>query len=554
MSNSGWQEIATKKQAERDALLPSKWRLDMSKYQSRNNLLTVPIDCGILSDKQIDITSNYDAVDLIARMRDGTFSVEEVVTAFCARAAIAQQLTNCLTEIFFDEAIERARQLDHEKATNPDKPLPKLFGLPISLKDSFMVPGTDATIGFICFANDKSTKYSVLCEMLLEQGAVFYCKTAIPQTLMTADSDNNVFGRCLNPHNTSLTAGGSSGGEGALIAMRGSVVGIGTDIAGSIRIPAHCNGTYGFKPSARVVSLQGKRSPGRAGLVGVEPVAGPLATSARANALIMQVILEAELWKRDSMLNHIFWRGLTLPNRPLKIGVVEDDGQNTPTPPMRRMMRDVSQKLMNAGVELIPLKLTEVDKAMDLLWFSFSMDGMKVSPLSLCIVYDIHPSQDTVDYINQSGEPMVNSVRQTGLVALPAKSIHEILDFTVARIGTQEKYRDMWLSNGLDALIMPPAPFTAPKIDTWGGLAAYTALWNLMDYPAAIVPIGQVNPDDRVDEAAKYGAKDAKVYNRYSGPEQFADAPTTIQVVGMKQEDEYLALVVEKLDAILKSR
>lgn len=92
MSNSGWQEIATKKQAERDALLPSKWRLDMSKYQSRNNLLTVPIDCGILSDKQIDITSNYDAVDLIARMRDGTFSVEEVVTAFCARAAIAQQL------------------------------------------------------------------------------------------------------------------------------------------------------------------------------------------------------------------------------------------------------------------------------------------------------------------------------------------------------------------------------------------------------------------------------------------------------------------------------
>jgi len=215
--------------------------------------------------------------------------------------------------------------------------------------------------------------------MLLEQGAVFYCKTNIPQTLMTADSDNNVFGRCLNPHNTSLTAGGSSGGEGALIAMRGSIVGIGTDIAGSIRIPAHCNGTYGFKPSAGLVSLMGKRAPGRTGLVGVAPVAGPLVTSARANALIMQVVLEAELWRRDSMLNHIPWRGITLPDRPLKIGIVEDDGQTTPTPPMRRTIQEVSEKLNNAGVEVVPLKLTHVKQDMDLLWFSFSMDGAKVN-------------------------------------------------------------------------------------------------------------------------------------------------------------------------------
>lgn len=275
--------------------------------------------------------------------------------------------------------MERARSLDRGRAAHPAKPFPKLFGLPISLKDSFNVPGVDATIGFICFANDKSTKHSVLCDMLLEQGAVFYCKTNIPQTLMTADSDNNVFGRCLNPHNTSLTAGGSTGGEGALIAMRGSIVGIGTDIAGSIRIPAHCNGTYGFKPSAGLVSLMGQRAPGRTGLVGVAPVAGPLATSARANALIMQVVLEAELWRRDSMLNHFHWRGMTLSDRPLKVGIVEDDGQTTPTPPIRRTIQEVSEKLKNAGVEIVPLKLTNVEQDMGLLWTSFSLDGAKVS-------------------------------------------------------------------------------------------------------------------------------------------------------------------------------
>lgn len=92
MSASSWQEIAAKKRAQREALIPPKWRLDTSKYQSRSNLLNVPVECGILSDRQVDITSNYDAVELLAQMRDGSFSVEEVVTAFCARAAIAQQL------------------------------------------------------------------------------------------------------------------------------------------------------------------------------------------------------------------------------------------------------------------------------------------------------------------------------------------------------------------------------------------------------------------------------------------------------------------------------
>lgn len=92
MSTSTWQEIAAKKQAQRDALIPPRWRIDVSKYQSRANLLNVPVECGVLSDRQVDITSNYDAVDLLAQMRNASFSVEEVVTAFCARAAIAQQL------------------------------------------------------------------------------------------------------------------------------------------------------------------------------------------------------------------------------------------------------------------------------------------------------------------------------------------------------------------------------------------------------------------------------------------------------------------------------
>ena len=131
----------------------------------------------------------------------------------------------------FNEAIEQAKALDlyqkqHGAVKGP------LHGLPISLKDSFKVRGHDATIGLLHFTNKPIEEESILVETLRSLGAVLHCKTNVPQTMMTVDSENNIWGRTLNP-NKSLTSGGSTGGEGALIALRGSVAGIGTDVAGS---------------------------------------------------------------------------------------------------------------------------------------------------------------------------------------------------------------------------------------------------------------------------------------------------------------------------------
>ena len=101
------------------------------------------------------------------------------------------------------------------------------------MQDSFNFKNTFSTIGYVSFINRPAADFnSPLVEILLENGAVLYVKTNIPQTLMTADSENNVFGRVLNPNKLTLTAGGSSGGEGALIGMRGSILGVGTDIGG----------------------------------------------------------------------------------------------------------------------------------------------------------------------------------------------------------------------------------------------------------------------------------------------------------------------------------
>ena len=258
--------------------------------------------------------------------------------------------------------MERAKNLDKQKQSKKREELGPLYGLPISLKDSFKIPGTDSSIGLACFALQPDDRYSALPLLLLELGAVLYCKTNIPQTMMTADSDNNVFGRTLNPNNLSLTAGGSTGGEGALIAMRGSIAGIGTDIAGSIRIPSACNGVYGFKPSAGIVPMAGQRAPVPAGFMGIEPVSGPLATSLRACHLIMENVMQAKPWLFDPDCHRLSWQALGPPKK-IRVGVVYDDGLYTPNPPVRRTMAESVKKLEDAGIQVVQIQLPNILQA-----------------------------------------------------------------------------------------------------------------------------------------------------------------------------------------------
>ncbi|KAJ9619106.1 hypothetical protein H2204_012817 [Knufia peltigerae] len=546
-----WHVIARRKQDQRSRLVPKEWLIPRAKLEEYNlgspraNVTDVPVTCGILTPRELEITGDHDAVSLLDALRRGPddkgYTATEVVTAFCKRAAIAQQVTNCLTEIMFASAIERARDLEAARASAPSStPLPPLWGLPISLKDCFQIPGVDSTTGLIHFAGNPSTTYSALPKLLLDLGAVFYCKTNVPQTMMTADTDNNVFGRTLNPHNARLTAGGSSGGEGALVAMRGSVLGIGTDVAGSIRIPAHCCGVYGFKPSERIVPFAGQRNPTVPGHAGILPVAGPLATSMRSCELLMKTVMTHDPWKVDVNCLHVPWRGLETPPRAaagLKVGVVQDEGLLTPTPPIRRALAEATEKLRVAGVELVHVELPNVMRDIGTSWTSYSLEGCKT----------------VRGHLSAADEPLVESVKRIGLMSMPSKSLDDLFAWTVAREQAETAYRDMWLENRLDAILGPLAPHTAPPIDSWSSVAL--ALWNLVDYPSCIIPVGKVDEtSDVVDQAAKYGEDDEKLYSMFTGPEDYANAPTALQLVGMKQEDERLLLMAGIVDDILHSR
>lgn len=198
-----------------------------------NDVSSIPKTCGLLTDREIAITENFSAIGLAKAIASKDLTAVEVARSFAKRAIITHQLTCCLTQWFMDEALRRARELD-EYLEKHGKPIGPLHGVPVSIKEHIPVAGTFSSQGSLA-----STVYneedSQMVKILREAGAVFYCKTNQPQAIMHLESTSH-YGRTLNPFNLRLSAGGSTGGEAALIAMKGSVLGIGTDIGVS---PVH---------------------------------------------------------------------------------------------------------------------------------------------------------------------------------------------------------------------------------------------------------------------------------------------------------------------------
>jgi amidase len=159
---------------------------------------------------------------------------------------------------------------------------------------------------------------------------------------------SNLYGRTPNPFNTSLTAGGSSGGEGALIACRGSILGIGTDSGGSIRVPAAFNGLYSLKPTNRRISYKGNmnNSPG----LGSGSSIGPMAHSLRDLQLIAKVLIDDEPWLRDAAVVEKPWIEAQAKSK-FVIGLIEWDEVVMPHPPIQRAVQLSKAKIEAAGYE-----------------------------------------------------------------------------------------------------------------------------------------------------------------------------------------------------------
>jgi hypothetical protein len=161
--------------------------------------------------------------ELLAELQSGSITSSALLKALQTRAAETNLDLNCICA-FFERAAEEAEQLDQTRSSTKPGPL---HGMPVSIKECCEVEGYPSTIGLAKLCTNVAEKDCVIVQVLKAAGAVPFCHTNIPQTMLSYECTNPVYGATVNPHDTTRGPGGSSGGEGAVLGAGGSVLGIG---------------------------------------------------------------------------------------------------------------------------------------------------------------------------------------------------------------------------------------------------------------------------------------------------------------------------------------
>jgi fatty acid amide hydrolase 2 len=199
-------------------------------------------------------------VEMAARIRKGELSPKTALEAHLARIEAVNPKLNAVIEPRFEQARQEAQAAEDRLAQGRDG-LPPLLGVPCTIKDTYAVKGLPWSGGVWARRNFIADFDATVVERVRAAGAIVMGKTNVPEAAMFCETYNHVYGRTNNPYDLSRGVGGSSGGEGAIVAAAASPFGIGSDIGGSIRYPSAFNGTVGHKPSGGLVSAYGHFPP-----------------------------------------------------------------------------------------------------------------------------------------------------------------------------------------------------------------------------------------------------------------------------------------------------
>ena len=488
-----YKEIALIARQRRDSVLASFFDLwPLEEADLPTDLTDFPFKFRLYTREEAEILRS-EAEDILCKIRNRIWTSVQVSEAFMKAAAIAQHLvsvkvcarsplrerqTNCVTEVLFAQARQQAEFLDSYLAKH-GTPIGPLHGLPISLKDSFVTPPYPSSIGVAAFANEPTASESLLVKILRDLGAVFYVKTNVPTAMMMMETNNNVWGETRNPLHKYLSPGGSSGGESALIAMKASPLGLGTDVLGSIRIPSAWCHLYGLKPSSgRFPNYGGK--PAIPGQEYVFAVNGPMARSLRSVQLYCETMLSREVapWNLDHKCLPIPWREDVIQpkGRKLRFGFVAvDDGLVTCHPPVERALRLVRQALEEEGHEILP-------------WST--ADHPEIVKNLMAAIFDLGGSA-IMSYLEPYGEPVfesMNGYQEAAKAGEAELGPTKIRMMTLMRNALQKEYLDRWMAtaaNGkqpMDGIIMAVTPWAAARLgQTQKTLYfGYTGVFNLL--------------------------------------------------------------------------
>lgn len=408
------------------------------------------------------------AHELAAMIRAGDVSASEVVQAHLDRIAKVNPALNAVVQVTADAALAAADRADEARASGGE--LGPLHGVPITVKDNIPVAGvvmTNGTLGMKDYVPDED---ATVVARLKNAGAIVLGKTNLPEIGMAGESDNLVYGRSNNPYDLDRSPGGSSGGEGAIIAAGGSPLGIGTDIGGSIRYPAHCCGIAGIKPTMGRIPWHAPY-----GYTDELRQSGPMART------VQDLILSLPL------MSGAHWRDPFAPPAPLgdpneidvaslNVAFYTDNGVITPIESIMQTVRDATDVVGAAGANVTEDRPIELAETMDIFGRLLGASGGR-------------QYRDALEAAGTAPDQVSPMIREfldgmTGSEVSTADFQRAILDWDLHRSaiwGFFERY---------DAVICPvnshPAPLHGTGKETPLGLS-YTAAYNVAGLPGVVV-------------------------------------------------------------------
>lgn len=291
----------------------------------------------------------HSAVTLARMIRTRQVTSEEVVKAYISRIRDINPLLNSMVDSRFEAALLDARYVDRvvqttnksEEEIAKEKPF---FGVPLSVKGSIAIKGLKHSTGQLRFAGRRAQEDAETVKLMRDSGAIPLVGTNTPELCMMIETYNKITGTTNNPYDLRRTPGGSSGGEAALLSSAGSVIGLGSDIAGSLRIPAAFTGIFTHKPTPGVVSHVGHNPTSTDENWSRFFTIGPMSRYAEDLAPMVKVLANknSDKLRLDEEVNI----------RDMKVYYMEDDGGSSLTNGVSRdikvAMRKVIQYLESA--------------------------------------------------------------------------------------------------------------------------------------------------------------------------------------------------------------
>lgn len=493
------------------------------------------------------------ATELKTLLDDGDISSVEVVTALHTRADEVEPRVGAFAHQLRKEALSEAGALDAARANGEVRGL--LHGIPITVKESVDTRGLASTLGVRARQDHPALHDAVCVRVARDEGAVVLGKTNVPQTLLAPmETTNAIFGTTHNPWRHGHGPGGSSGGEGAAIASGTSVMGIGTDIGGSIRSPAVLCGVVGLKPTVDCWSNVGSNSV-ISGQELVRSQTGPLARTVDDLILFMRALdTPKHVAAGDPRVPPVpFGDPDAVDPTQLRVGYFETNGWLTPAASVRRAVREAAQYLEEAGVSVVRFEPPNVEELVFAYFRGITSDGAHLLNTALDGEAFIQPLR-TLGRVARMPQrarmalakamSLMGETRVAALLeAMGEKRVHELWTTTARRNALKLDEIAAWDRASIDIVLCPalatPAPPQGLSHDFTLGFADL-ARYNFLDMPAGVVPITRVRPD----EIHRSSSGDRLEKRAASIEEQSAGLPVGVQLVGRPwQEARVLAMM-----------